>query len=124
MNVKTLIATDSPTTVTLSASNITTTGFLAACDIADADGATGTCTLKDFSGAVVDSWNIGVNRAVAGLTPGETYTLTLAGTANKVNPDGTEVAVAVNQSVSVEMLAPVVNNPPIAADDLYYYSVD
>ena len=65
----TLIATDSPTTVTLSASNITTTGFLAACNVVDANGATGTCTLRDANNVVVDTWSIGADRPISGLTP-------------------------------------------------------
>ncbi len=86
----TLLAKDSPTTVTLNTTAVTTNSALAACNITDLDGATGTCTLRNKStGALVASWTIGANHPLTGLTPSTTYTLAVMGTKNILNPDNT-----------------------------------
>lgn len=49
---------DAPTTVTLTATGITTTSILAACNILDANGAEGRCTIRSANGTLVSSWAI------------------------------------------------------------------
>lgn len=98
---------DSPATVTLDATNITTTSLLAKCGITDADGATGTCTLKKSDGTVVSSWSIGADKSITGLTPDTTYILMINGTAK----DGkTKANTPVSQNKNVKTLAETV--PP------------
>jgi hypothetical protein len=102
---------DSPTTVTLAASNITTTSALAACNIVDLDGVTGNCTLTGWAGAT--TWPIWANRSLTGLAPGTTYTITIAGTKNIKNPNNSLSTVAVNQVVSFTTTIPPDTTPPV-----------
>lgn len=104
---------DSPATIALDATNITTTSLLAKCGITDADGATGTCTLKKSDGTVVSSWSIGVDKSITGLTPDTTYILMINGTAK----DGkTKVDTPISQNKNIKTLADVVppdTTPPV-----------
>jgi hypothetical protein len=78
--------------------DITTTSAKVTCDLTDANGATGTCTLTNTAtGAVIATWPKGADRTITGLTPDTSYTLVLQGNAQLLNPDNTLTPVPVNQ---------------------------
>lgn len=99
-------AVDAPTTVVFEAANATESAVFVSCNILDLDGASGTCTLTGGAGAT--SWAMGDARAVHGLTEDTLYTLTLVGSRNIRQADGTVVSEAVNRSVGFRTGAVVV----------------
>ncbi len=105
-------AVDAPTTISLDASNATSSSVSIACNIIDLDGATGTCSLTGGRGAT--SWAMGNTRTVSELDANTVYTLTLVGTRNIRQADGSVAAEAVNRSVGFRTeAAPVVVVVPV-----------
>lgn len=102
-------AVDAPTTVVFEAANATESAVYISCNILDLDGASGTCTLTGGAGAT--SWAMGDARVVRGLTEDTLYTLTLVGTRNIRQADGSVVAEAVNRSVGFQTGAVAVVPP-------------
>ncbi|MBX9809186.1 hypothetical protein K2X92_02230 [Candidatus Gracilibacteria bacterium] len=88
---------DSPTTIVLEAKNITTNSILAACNIIDLDGVTGTCSISGGPGA--RSWNIGSDEPITGLEEDTQYTLRIVGTKVINNPDNTKTNVSIDETV-------------------------
>ena len=103
---------DNSTAIILDATDITTTSLLAKCDIKDIDGATGICTLKKADGTVVSTWDIGVDKAITGLTPNTAYTLDVVGTA-KNGSNG--VTNPINRSKNVQTNAEAWVTPTLPA---------
>ncbi len=91
---------DAPTIITLSAGSIATTSILAACNIADGDGASGVCSLRTSTGTLIDTWIMGTDKAITGLVPGTDYILKISGTKNIKNANLSNTAVAVDQEVA------------------------
>lgn len=115
--IKFKLYSDTPTTVTLDVTNITTNSALAACNIIDLNGATGTCTLRNKStGALVASWTIGADHPLTGLSPSTTYTLAVMGTKNILNADNTVSPVSVQELRDFTTNVPP-NTPPVANPD-------
>jgi hypothetical protein len=96
--IKTPLGVDSPTTIVLGISNLTTSSVLAACNIIDLDGATGTCTLSGWPWAT--SWAIWADKSLTELSDGITYTLTVDGIKKVKNANNTLTDVVVHQVVT------------------------
>lgn len=105
------ISADAPTTITLDATDITTSSLLAQCNITDADGASGTCILKDASGNTIKIWTIGTDTPISGLLPNTSYTLQLTGLAITKNPNGTLSQKQIQQTKTIQT-KDAENTPP------------
>lgn len=113
--VKTLkAAVDNPTTITLDATNITSSSILAKCNITDLEGASGTCTISGGPGAT--SWTIGSDRTISGLSPNTTYTISVVGYVYILEKDGTLTRKDISESKSFTTLPPA-NTAPIGTAD-------
>lgn len=114
VNITVVEAEDNIETITLSVTNITTTGFLAKCNIVDLDGATGTCTVTDdATGNLVDQWSISdTDRLMTNLPSGRSYTVTLDATRGVRGSDNTVVETPINKTLKVTTAVETDKNAP------------
>jgi uncharacterized protein YjdB len=109
-------AVDAITTTTLNASNITVNSVIAQCNITDLDGTTGTCALTGGTGAT--TWPIWADKSLTWLTPNTPYTITLTGTKQVKNRDGSLTSVPVTQTINFTTTALTVPTASFASASL------
>jgi hypothetical protein len=109
---------DSPTTIQLDVTGITTNSANLLCNLVDLDGVTGTCTVIDLdsNNSVVYSGPITPTVVALTLKPDRNYQAQVSGTAQKKNPDNSLTAVPVNQVKNFKTNAEVAPDPaPVSA---------